>query len=257
MAAQDPGLDYPVSMTKCGLLPEELELGVTSKLISLFAEDDIPKDFEEDIKTLKKCFAPRQCTDNPSRLDMRRSSSKIAQQLQVLPGNTTSPLKAQKDTSGKQGVKKFDKQMQESYHKDQGELFKLLLASGKFPGYVGSTSDTGYLQRANGEQLSPSEFCNALDAVTRKYIDTEASESTVDGMKPFRDDLRTVYDKCEMILMKRQCASLATENDIMLEKEYKQWKNHALVIVSFGALVVALNVLSKKSGASFMSELEQ
>ena len=255
---KDSDLRYQMPIIKRGLLPEELEAGVKAKLKSLLGGRDVPVEYAASVEAIRKFFAVRSCVGNPDRLDQRCAATTVLADECKVPDRFTSPAKATKDTSGQQGVKRYDRTVRKSYHTEQVELFDLLLRSAKFPEGVKYSAD-GYLKRGDTKMRS-NDFCNTLDEVTRTYIAQANDEVTTvsDELKSIRAHLRGVFDKCKEILWERQCGSSAAANDIVSEDGYKQWKSHVCVIVSYGALIVVLDVLSKKFGqSSFLSELKK
>ena len=131
------------------------------------------------------------------------------------------------------------------YHKKQQDLFELLKI--KFPWLfhgiqIGTNGDNiGYLLHGYGAAFTASKFCDKVDEITKEYIQ-KLNQSTAE-IEREKESLERVVSLCSSVMMLRFANDMCTPNDLMEKKEYRQWKEHIWVLISFCALCVILEML--------------
>ena len=131
------------------------------------------------------------------------------------------------------------------YHKKQQDLFKYLKI--KFPWLfrgivIGAYGhNIGYLLHGYGPTFLAGTFCDKVDEITKEYIQ-KLRQSTTE-IEREKESLERVVSLCSSIITLRFANDMCTPNDLMEKKEYRQWKEHMWVLISFGALCVILEML--------------
>lgn len=216
--------------------------GVESKLERLAGTTPLSDhEQKEGISKLTQMMCPRVNTTGTFGMDQRCTSTKVFAELGVTLDIYKSPQVIQKETKGIRGTLRYDKKTMDDYHTYQRHLLKMLSDQGRLSADIICNSEDGYLEKA-GKKLSSADFCNTVDEITLDYLKfrTDAPNST---LETFRD----VFACCAKIVACREAASLAVANDMMTDKEYRQWRKHMHVIISFATLMLVLEIFSLRT----------
>ena len=89
-------------------------------------------------------------------------------------------------------------------------------------------------------RLEALEVCNLIDLLTADII-KDLSKLKRENWNAGRPtvDFKKVFDLCEDILLDRYTAHQAANNDLIDEENYRVWKAHVMVMISFAALMTA------------------
>ncbi|XP_078345204.1 uncharacterized protein LOC144630701 [Oculina patagonica] len=250
----------PFIFNKRGLTPNEFEDCLTSKVNELFKDSNT-----YEIKTLltncvtevRKNVAPRENRIS-ERLDKRFLRSLLDLVLnKLLSSNQATPTQDRQDTYGQQGTVKGDRRNIAKQHDEHYRLFSNFLIP-KFRDVfhnitVKEETKGFFFREENNEKLTTEESCDVIDQITTKYIDYffQLKENPVYPVHYHqkRKELQVEYESCLLVLMGRVAVDWSTENNLMDEKGYNDWKKHVLVVISYAALAVVL--------AMILSELDK
>ena len=249
-------LTYKVTFQKRGITPNEFEDCLTSKVDELFKTNCNPE-----IVTLKKksvdkvrkdvCIRENRTNDQ---LDKRHKDS-IREHVShgTLSKPETTPERDKQNTGGEQGTLRSDRQITADYHDTQHDLFSSdSVLSQKFeylcPNIILKEDKKGYFfHRDNEVPVTTVEYCNVIDKITTDYIRKELRELHYCSTNHNYDQaMREDYDHCKGILIGRLALDWAIDNNLMVEDGYKQWKSHILVVMSYAALLVVLDMIRKR-----------
>lgn len=239
---------------KKGLEPKEFSFLLKSKMEKLLVDTAhlvqnsmITKSID-DVK--KRCCIRENITGS-GQLDGRRSPANAGMHNEGLipTDQLSSPSSIQRQPRG-QGAQNPSTAVRSGYHVDQCSLFLELQRQNKLDS---NFDPSGYLSEANGQHCTTEGMCNILDGITRTYIEefkdlpnSAASGYSQTSIQRDRESIRNIFDFCISVVRGRIYQDWAVENDIMSEDGYKQWREHVWVLMSFAALLVMIDVLSKK-----------
>lgn len=233
---------------KFGLDTKEMTDCLTSKLDQLFISAGVqqPNGVKNQIQKVVQVVA-LQGNKDEERLDQRKKSSKIYAELGLLNNSTDSPQKVATASSSQQGESEAAEQNTIAYHRAQFNLFK----SEQMDCFTEGPR-MGYLRKENGEQMNNIEFCNAVDELTKMYIQQfqEQNVSSITTTTSERTSLLETAGHCLAVLMGRILGDWYVTNDILNAKQYETWTKHIFAISCFGALMVTLDLLLIKKGDS-------
>lgn len=255
----DNELRYGTSLIRCGLHREEFEKVVSTKIGGLyqFCDPELATrctSLQESVQALKQMMALRPTIGDPHQLDQRCTSSIVFALNAITTDQKSAPQKTEKETSRIQGVTKCHTEVWKSYHGDQLKLFQELNRQRRTPPSISCSVESLLLrdEGATRAELSTSAFCDTLDEFTLAYLRLLNYPGSF-GRRQDLVDLWKVFYLCIQILMRRLFVTFAVENDLLNTDGHKQWKEHVWIIASFGALVVCLDMISKKfSRCSFI-----
>lgn len=131
-----------------------------------------------------------------------------------------------------------------AYHNEQSELFAEVKKT--FPelfNFVEQFQDNKGLwqlrSKKDNKPYSTVKFVHFVDKITKRF--SEELRKAESQRKEL--NLTLLYDCCEKIAMGRYLADLLSSIDLLDQDETKSWQNHAKVLISFGALLVILDML--------------
>jgi len=186
-------------------------------------DDDFSEDDEDDFSD-----------DEPNRQDRNQVD------------NLPSPEKLQRASSGMRGVKKMSKKLGLFIHSEQEVIFPLLkeLLNLLKPLKLCQFTEPPVYDKTK----STEEFCISIDFYTSAVI--KFCVHYLNNPRPFPSNdclllLGYVLQLSLMIVAGRNVADWATPNDLLNEKDWRNWKNHLIVMISFAALLTALLMLAK------------
>ena len=255
MANREVPLDFPATLTKTTLTPNELKSLITSKVHSVLLNSGNFSEIQQRIKERRDNVIQRSSLSvtREGNLDRRRASTETF----VAAGIVPAPENQDQNFPGPQRI--IDENLHEGLtrtpsedytqylireEKDcQDKLFQILLPQeGKLDPGLSIVSD-GVLQR-NNRTLTAIELCNELDKVTRMYA-TESIEVVKQGLEARRrenEKLEKLRVPCFIATLKRIFLMTLYEDDIFSVRGYNQWRKHALLIASFATLTIALDL---------------
>ena len=150
----------------------------------------------------------------------------------------SSPATLQKQTTGSRGAsatlnleKSFIKTLVEQYHDNQEKLFP--------------KSDETTL-----------EFIKKIDEESKSVTEDYKRSAPETSMSADNTSLRNEIEICKELLVQRLTVHMIAENDLMTEKGYRKWRNHACVVGSFAVYYVSLQLLHKKKFGTFILRLD-
>ena len=250
----DNKLKYGFTFKKSGLDPKEFEECLKQKVENLLENANL-----ERIETLKnqsitkvRQLCMRKNTSRPG-MDKRYKSVQTNIDRGIIRHQEDTPMAHNKDSGGKRGQVKKNKQWHKDYHELQHELFMGPLnqkIQTLFPTIVikDDGEKRGYLFRntGNGEQeLTAIQFCNVIDDVTWHLL-KNLTALEKDGQMQDDLDFEKVSELSKFIVLGRNAVDWVKSNDLMNEKETQTWRDHLMVVMSFAALtVVSLMILQK------------
>ena len=91
------------------------------------------------------------------------------------------------------------------------------------------------------------EFCNLIDLLTAEIIKdlSKLKRENWNTGKP-TEDFNKVFYLCEDILLDRYTAQQTAINNLIDEENYRAWKAHVMVMISFAALMTAAEMTSNE-----------
>ena len=147
-----------------------------------------------------------------------------------------SPTKLQKETTGSQGAHEkynlrynYIKTLNKQYHLDQKSLL---------------------FDRC----LDLLQFIKLIDELSKNVMEEYKRSAPVTSMSADGEGLRKKIHLCKKILVQRLTVHNSAENDLMTDRGYRDWRDHAWVISSFAVHYISLQLLRKKTFGFFESE---
>lgn len=247
---QEDTLNYPPSLKKLGLERDEFEKVLKSKMIKLFDDDEDSLEehkINKSIECAKKCFGIRPKSGNPDESDQRNFANKVMKKEGNLKDEKKTPQKLKRESSGR-GNTQYTKAENRKYHRKQFHLFTALNEQGKLED--DSFDENGFLLKPDEDPCSIVEMCNKLDAVTKEFIEELKENARIPETaiaEDKRNSIKKLFDLCKSVVSGRVCVDWAVENDIMKKREYQNWQEHVWAIMTFAALLVVIDALSKSS----------
>lgn len=235
-------------LEKLGLLPDELELALSSK-VDFLVEKELPQRFRRRLDFAKesvlKNISIRPKLGNSDELDKRRASLDVYKHIVItyctkgtkkelkIPDidkaleNAASPTGLSK-IYGKQGIQSLSDVANDHYHKLQRSLMENLpVLLNQNPPYT------------NDDKNDYKRLCSILDNYTihlLKFCTTISEETLSDTVSK----LVAIFEECEAIVMLRIIVDWKKKNNIMTEGGWNTWRAHLSVIISFAAMMVVL-----------------
>lgn len=233
-----PELKYPVELRKLELQPNELKELIDGKVKAIWGADrNLTTEIKKSSEKVQKKLCRGTNLTAPSKSDARRAEANENYQLTgAAPDLTSSPAKASQDNPN------LTADLGKAYHDDQDILFCLLREDGMLD--QGLAWGGGNLRRGEN-YLSAVDFCNTLDEATHIFLNEEKVEETnsITTAKEQREKLLKMHESCNDIVTARANGGAAIEDDILNENNYRKWKKHVNILVSFAALLVSLTRL--------------
>ena len=144
------------------------------------------------------------------------------------------------------------------YHENHYHFFKNLLIPkfrNVFPDNIILKNDKkGYFfwrdRPDNNNQLTPEEYCNVIDQITSEYI-KYFFQLMSNAENPGHDnnlewaELEDEYEYCKLII---NTLDMSKENNLMDIDGYNEWKHSVLVVISYAALAVVLDMILSMFG---------
>lgn len=248
----------PFIFLKRGLTPNEFEDCLTSKVDQLFEGFNthrIKTLMTNSVKEVRKNVCIRENRRN-NHLDRRHSVALFNLVVNDLLSNeAATPMLDKQNTGGIPGTRRSDRRIVASYHDKQHRLFSELLIP-KFGDvfhniYVKENNKGFFFWRDNDEKLTPEECCNVIDQITTEYIkyffQLHRNAVNPDHNNDQRQaELQAERNDCMSILSGRVVVDWCTENNLMVQRDYKEWKSHVMVEMSFAALTVVLAMIMSR-----------
>lgn len=229
-----------------GLEPNEFEASLTSKVDELFRlhgisniETSVKK---EAIKTVRRQVCIQRTGSHFDRLlddEAKRELNLHSPRYQ----SYHSPVKDESEWKTKCHIKQH--QLLTDALRDKFELVC------KNDGLLNVTSREGFLFFGE-RKLGVLEVCNLIDLLTAEIIkDLSKLKKNWNTGRP-TEDFKKVFYLCEDILLDRYTAQQNAINNLIDEENYRVWKDHVMVMISFAALMTAAemtsNEVKKQSG---------
>ena len=252
-AIESNKLKYEFKFNKLGLDPNEFEDCLKQKVEQLLKTANLQgskKTLKPDaIKKVEQLYMKKNRTCKG--MDNRRKSVKMNIDAGYLRHPKDTPMDYNKDSGGRQGEQKKQKEWHKGYHERQyklctgplGQKFQTL-----FPTISISDDETkqGYLFHSteNGEErLTTIEFCNVIDGVTNDLVKNLSALTEKKQLPDASLDFKEVSELCEAIVSGRNNVDWVVYNDLMKEEDWKNWRDHVMVVISFGALMVVTEMI--------------
>ena len=254
MANREIPPQFPATLRKTALTPDELKSLITSKvdsvLLNLGNFSQIKQRIEERRDNVIKRSSLSETREG--NLDRRRVSTETFQNVGITPAptnqgqNSPSPSKTMDETLH-QGLTNIASDDYIEYLSNdekvcQDKLFTILY-SNKMLDQSLTIPGGGVLQR-NGTNLTAVELCNELDRVARLC----AAES-VDAIKEQRatreernKQLKPIIVSCFHVTLMRISLKSLHGDDILSVNDYVKWRKHVWLIASFATLTIALDL---------------
>lgn len=222
-------LVYNFNFDKLGLEPDEYEQCLISKV------DSLVKDQSEDIKKLTKVsivnvegeVRVRQIGGKKdSRMDRRFKATQLYIDEEYLEDYNDTFWKRNNRSGGHQGNDKEAKKWSKKYHENEDKLREINLLKSI---YCPVSRDRSAVR-----------LCNAIDEVTAHLIG-ELSK----GKQLNIEEVKKVYELCGRIVRGRTAVDWAIENNLFIDR-MDDWKKHALVVMSYAALMVVADMIHRK-----------
>ncbi|XP_074629830.1 uncharacterized protein LOC141888485 [Acropora palmata] len=228
-------------LNRSGLEPNEFEASLTSKVDELFKFHGI-SNIEMYVKNRAIKTVRRQvCVQRRGRHYIRLLDDEGTSEFNFMDSppyqSYHSPVKDESEWKTKCHVKQHE--LLTDALRDKFELVR------EKYGILNVTSHGGLLFFGN-RRLEALEVCNFIDLLTAEIIK--------DLSKLKRENWNTegptadfkVFDLCEDILLDRYTAHQAANNDLIDEENYRVWKAHVMVMISFAALMTAAEMTSNE-----------
>lgn len=184
------------------------------------------------IDYIKKKTVLRENAKGEGKLDQRRSANKRLVEKGDIPNEWDSPNKVKNDTSNKQGVQRFDRELHSGYHDAQALFFRSLQAMDMLNLPSNIKLENGNLKR-NGSKITTEEFCEVVDDITNMFVEKYSNK-----LIPFENThMIDAYQSCETVCIKRFLMDMAVPNNLLEFKSYKIWRSHVLVYSCFAAFL--------------------
>ena len=244
---------FEPSLVKKGLEPHEFESILLSKISKIFEHQGAFVDdrVREAVTELKRdvCIRENRTSDT---LD-QRSRRAIQNYLdhEILPNQHETPMHLRNSTGGQRGIIRSDRVQIKCYHSEQHELFsKDELLGREFRDLTPSIKNAkDFFFHENGDKFKIEEACRVIDKFTCKflrYLILLQPNGQVPPEEWAPQNIPQIRSYCKLIILRRSSVDWATPNDLLNNKDYKEWKNHVMIEMSYAALVVVLNIILKK-----------
>ena len=245
---------FEAALTKKGLLPKEFERTLLSKISKIFENERevVDRSVEISVERVRKIVCIRENESKPG-LDQRYkvALSKLTDD-KILPNKETPPKKLIKNTGGRQGDDRYGKKLANDYHKNQSKLFSYdNLLGREFHKLTPAIklNKKGYFIHNDDTPFSTEDACRVIDKFTcmfLQYLIRLKNNGQVPSGEWEPQNLSDIQSLCELILGGRVSLDWGIENDLLEKDAYNNWKSHVMIIMSYAALVVVLDMIVKK-----------
>ena len=229
-------------LNRSGLEPNEFEASLTSKVDELFKFHGI-SNIEISVKKRAIKTVRRQvCVQRRGRHYIRLLDDEGMSESNFMASpryqSYHSPVKDEREWKTKCHIKQHE--LLTDALRDQFELVR------EKYGILNVTSHGGLLFFGE-RRLEALEVCNFIDLLTAEIL-KDLSNLKRENWKAGRPtvDFKKVFDLCEDILLDRYTAHQAANNDLIDEENYRVWKAHVMVMISFAALMTAAEMTSNE-----------
>ena len=239
---------------KKGLLPKEFERTLLSKISKIFENERevVDRSVEISVERVRKIVCIRENESKPG-LDQRYkvALNKLTDD-KILPNKQTTPEKLIKSTGGRQGNKRYNKELADNYHKNQRELFSNdNLLGREFHKLTPpiELNENGLFIHDDDTPFSTEDACRVIDKFTcmfLQYLIRLKNNGQVPSGEWEPQNLPDIQSRCETILGGRMSLDWGIENDLLKNNGYNNWKSHVMIVMSYAALVVVLDMIVKK-----------
>lgn len=225
-----------------GLEPNEFEASLTSKVDELFkfhGISNIETSVKEGaIKTVRRQVCVRRrgrhyirLLDDEAIMEMNLHSPRYLQSYHI-------PVKDESEWKTKCHIKQHH--LLTDTLRDKFELVC------EKCGLLNVSSHEGFLFSGK-RRLGVLEFCNLIDLLTAEII-KDLSKLKRENWNTGRptEDFNKVFYLCEDILLDRYTAQQTAINNLIDEENYRVWKAHVMVMISFAALMTAAEITSNE-----------
>ena len=162
--------------------------------------------------------------------------------LQVTSPVHMSPIGTERATSRKQGTKRHHKVLNDTYHKHEVQIFKLLAEL---------ICELGYpplkLEDLPGDDHTET-FCTKIDfyttAIFRCCVYSICNPQQYPNIKCMNIFI-AIVEVCLKIVMQRHIVDFQRPNNLLAEQGWLNWRKHVIVLISFAALCTSLLMLAK------------
>ena len=245
---------FEAALMKKGLLPKEFERTLLSKISKIFENERevVDRSVEISVERVRKIVCIRENESKPG-LDQRYkvALSKLTDD-KILPNKQTTPKKLIENTGGRQGNKRYNKELADNYHKNQRELFSYNNLLGReFHKLTPSIklNEDGLFIHNDDKPFSTEDACRVIDKFTcmfLQYLIRLKNNGQVPSGEWEPQKLSDIQSRCELILGGRMSLDWGIENDLLKKDGYNNWKSHVMIVMSYAALVVVLDMIVKK-----------
>ena len=239
---------------KKGLLPKEFERTLLSKISKIFENERevVDRSVEISVECVRKIVCIRENESKPG-LDQRYkvALSKLTDD-KILPNKQTPPKKLIKNTGGRQGDKKYNRELADNYHENQRKLFSYdNLLGREFHKLTPAIklNKKGYFIHDDDTPFSTEDACRVIDKFTcmfLQYLILVKNNGLVPSEEWEPQKLLKNLSHCEKIVRRRVSLDWGIENDLLDNTDYNVWKAHVMIVMSYAALAVVLDMILKK-----------
>ena len=245
---------FEAALTKKGLQPQEFERTLHSKITRIFENEGeiVDKSVGKSVQCVRKNVCIRENESKPG-LDQRyKVALNKNVDYKILPNAQTPPKELIENSGGGQGNDRYDKKLGHYYHKKQKELFSrdnLLGREFRELNPPIKLNKKGLFIRDDDTPFSTEDACRVIDKFTCMFLQYFIRLKNKDQV-PFEEwepqNLSDIQSHCETILGGRMSLDWGIENDLLKKEDYNIWKSHVMIVMSYAALVVVLDMIVKK-----------
>lgn len=239
---------------KKGLLPKEFERTLLSKISKIFENEGevVDRSVEISVERVRKIVCIRENESKPG-LDQRyKVALKKYVDYEILPNAQTPPRELIKNSGGSQGNDRYKKTLVDNYHEKQNELFSKDNLLGKEFRELNppiKLNEKGLFIRDDDTPFSTEDACRVIDKFTcmfLQYFIRLKNKDQVPCGEWEPQNLSDIQSRCELILGGRVSLDWGIENNLLENGGYNIWKGHVMIVMSYAALVVVLDMIVKK-----------
>ena len=245
---------FKAALTKKGLQPKEFERTLRSKIAKIFENEGevVDRSVEISVERVRKIVCIRENESKPG-LDQRyKVALKKYVDYEILPNAQTPPRELIKNSGGSQGNDRYKKTLVDNYHEKQNELFSKDNLLGKEFRELNppiKLNEKGLFIRDDDTPFSTEDACRVIDKFTcmfLQYFIRLKNKDQVPCGEWEPQNLSDIQSRCELILGGRVSLDWGIENNLLENGGYNIWKGHVMIVMSYAALVVVLDMIVKK-----------
>ena len=245
---------FKAALMKKGLQPKEFERTLHSKITKIFENEGEVEDKSvgKSVQRVRKNVCIRENESKPG-LDQRyKVALNKYVDYKILPDAQTPPKELIKISGGRQGNDRYKKTLGDNYHKMQNELFSndnLLGREFRELNPPIKLNESGLFIRDDDTPFSIEDACRVIDKFTCMFLQYFIRSKNKDQV-PFGEwepqNLSDIQSCCELIISGRMSLDWGIENNLLENGGYNTWKSHVMIVMSYAALAVVLDMIVKK-----------